>query len=503
MLSAAQAVDRVQLLIDMRKGECDKLDRLHAYWRGCQSLPVVPAGVPVEVRRLAEMSRVNLVTLVIDVLAQALFVDGFREARAADNEDAVWGIWQANRMDARQVGVHRATAAYGVSYALALPGEPHTVLRGVSPRRLTAAYGMDDDEWPELALEVTGRDEFRLYDADGIYFVSRSEGQGPLDGPALSVTDVQAHGMGVCPVVRFRNHEDLDGELVGEVEPLIPLQDQLDHTTFGLLVAQHYQSFRQRYILGWTTSDESTKAKASASRLWTFDDDNVKVGEFGQVDLGGYLESRQATLEHLAVISQTPPHQLLGKLVNLSAEALAAAESGQRRKVTEREVTWGESWEQLLRLAASVEGQSVSDQAQVRWRDTEARSLSQTVDALGKLAQMLGVPPQVLWERVPGVSQQDVEEWKAIAASGDSLGQLTALLDSQSSMAPVVAGPPTEDPADLKAKADALGVLIRAGVDPDEAAIRVGLPGVKFTGAVPVSLRLPQTEAVGLEGGNG
>lgn len=53
--------------------------------------------------------------------------------------------------------------------------------------------------------------------------------------------------------------------------------------------------------------------------------------------------------------------------------------------------------------------------------------------------------------------------------------------------------------ADLKGRADALGILVRAGVDPDDAAVRVGLPGVKFTGAVPVSLRQPETDARGLE----
>lgn len=46
----------------------------------------------------------------------------------------------------------------------------------------------------------------------------------------------------------------------------------------------------------------------------------------------------------------------------------------------------------------------------------------------------------------------------------------------------------------MKARFDALGVAIRAGVDPEDAARRVGLPGVKFTGGVPVSLRMPGDE---------
>ncbi len=42
---------------------------------------------------------------------------------------------------------------------------------------------------------------------------------------------------------------------------------------------------------------------------------------------------------------------------------------------------------------------------------------------------------------------------------------------------------------EIKAKADAMGVLIRAGVDPDAAARQVGLDGVEFRpGFHPASL---------------
>lgn len=55
------------------------------------------------------------------------------------------------------------------------------------------------------------------------------------------------------------------------------------------------------------------------------------------------------------------------------------------------------------------------------------------------------------------------------------------------------------DADDLKAKADALGSLIRAGVDPEAAAAMLGLEGLEFTGATPVSLRLPESQAEELE----
>lgn len=59
--------------------------------------------------------------------------------------------------------------------------------------------------------------------------------------------------------------------------------------------------------------------------------------------------------------------------------------------------------------------------------------------------------------------------------------------------------PDSESPADIRAKFDALGVAIRAGVDPKSAAAQVGLSGLEFTGAVPVALRMPEADAAALE----
>lgn len=56
-----------------------------------------------------------------------------------------------------------------------------------------------------------------------------------------------------------------------------------------------------------------------------------------------------------------------------------------------------------------------------------------------------------------------------------------------------------EDVTTLKAKFDAFGIAVRAGVDPADAARRLGLAGIQMTGAVPVALRMPEREASELE----
>jgi hypothetical protein len=444
-LSQTEVVEQTKLMLGWLR-----LNRLYQYIHGRQPFLWLSEDAPLEVRRIAEMSRVNVLGLVVDSVAQSMYVDGYR-APKEEGEAPAWDIWQRNRLDARQLGVHRSALGYGVAYSVVLPGDSVAVIRGISPRNMTTVYGEDDD-WPMWALErrysaVPNELLFRLFDDEMTYWVSVPSTTTRLDETHRSAWDVygtadysggasyistEEHGCGVVPVVRFLSKSDLDEEITSEIDDLIALQDQINLTTFGLLVVQHYGAFPQKWIAGWTADSADDQIAVAANKVLTFDDPDTKLGEFSAASLQGYIDSRRDTLRNLAAISQTPAHALRGELINLSAEALAAAEQAERRKVTERETMFGESWEQTLALAGSIGGIETDPAAQVRWKDTEARAFAATVDALGKMAQMLNIPVQELWERVPGVTQQDVERWKATAAQGDSMAQFTSLLDRQS-----------------------------------------------------------------------
>lgn len=442
VLQAVEVPAKVEELLDIRRTESSRLDRIYKYVRAPEyavsrstlghdpdgPLRWLREGTPKEVRRLADMSRVNVLPFVIASTTQVMYVDGFRSPRSSD-ELPPWLTWNLNGMNKRQIGIHRAANTYGCTYGIVLPGDTAAYMRSASPRKLTAAYG-EDDTWPELALESIrprrgdkGYQHYRLYDARSIWWVRVPKGYD--DAAKTEIMDVEVHDLKICPVVRFLSEVNDDGYIEGDVDPLIPLQDQINVTTFGLLVAQHYGAFKQRYILGWVADDETQALKIGADKLLMIDEDpeRVRVGEFSQTDLQGFINSREATLRHVATISQTPAHDLLGQLVNLSAEALAAAEASKMRKVVERQTSYGESYKQMLWLAARIDGQSIDPMAEVRWRDPETRSLASVVDALGKLAQMLGVPPEQLWELVPDVTQQQVERWKAAKAAEPDPGQ--------------------------------------------------------------------------------
>ncbi len=442
-LTPEKVIAQAQVMLGWRSADATRLDRLYEYIHGKQKFLWLPTSVAAEIRRIADMSRVNVLGLVVDSVAQSMYVDGYRSPKGA-TEAPAWEIWQSNRLDARQLGVYRAGLSYGVAYVVVMPGEPVPVIRGLSPREMTVVYGEDDD-WPMLALEkrrsaVKGATLYRLFDEEMVYWVSVDTSGG------VTFVSSEEHGAGVVPVVRFLAKSDLEDEVVSELEDLIHIQDQINLTTFGLLVTQHYGAFPQKWIAGWTPEQavaeetdstnaqaaiRNAKAQVAANKVLTFEDPNTKIGQLAPADLEVYVKSRQDSLRNLAAISQTPAHALRGELVNLSAEALAAAEQAERRKITERQTMFGEAWEQVLALAAQLGGLEAAPDAQVRWKDTEARAYAATVDALGKLAQMLSVPVEELWERIPGVTQQDVARWKAAAEQGDALGNLTRLLDRQ------------------------------------------------------------------------
>ena len=106
-----------------------------------------------------------------------------------------------------------------------------------------------------------------------------------------------------------------------------------------------------------------------------------------------------------------------------------------------------EPYKQTFRLAGLAAGNKAAWEdrtSTVVWRDTSARAFAATADALGKVAQMLGVPATELWSRIPGVSAEEVARWKQVAESQGALAELNRMLESQMTQGAQTTGPPTE-----------------------------------------------------------
>lgn len=422
--------------------ERERLDRIDRWSRWQHEDMDLPRKSGREIKQLVQLAKTPWLGLVVTAVAQVMYVDGYRSPTGGTVETP-WRVWQHNRMPSRQVQVHRAALTYGQSFVTVLPGDSGAVMRGVSPRRMLAWYGDDtEDEWPMYALRAevsttTGGQKswtLRLYDDERVWFLGME-----AEGSRAEYIEYRTHGLGVCPVVQYSPDLDLDGRATGEVEPYISTAARINKTSFDRLMAQHFNSWKVRTVSGMVQPDDDEEAQQAKLRLRQDDilvaeDPDTRFGTLDETPLGGFIEAHRADVETLAAVSQTPSHQLTGQMINLSAEALAAAEASLERKADEFKRTLGSSHDQALRLAAAIEGDTDAAQdmsAHVTWADMGSRSLAQAVDALGKAATMLGIPPSALWSRIPGVTQDDVAEWQRLAQEGDAMLQLAQRIEAQ------------------------------------------------------------------------
>lgn len=444
MLSQDAAKDLVvKRLWPAWRQERERLDRIDCWYRWKQEPIRLPKKATAELKALAGLSQLPWLSLVVTTVAQCMYVDGYLSPLdpqdAAGEPNRPWRTWNANQFDRRQIAVHRAALAYGYSFVKVLPGDSAAVLRGVSPRKMFAVF--DDpaeDDWPRYAMQVDGHEggsfSVRLYDDEAEHHLRVDS-----SGEDVEYIDYAAHGAGVCPVVRFANDLDLDGRTPGEVEPYIPAAARINKTAYDRLLTQHFASWKVRTVAGMAEPDSEETANRKKLQLRQDDilvaeDPDTKFGVLDETPLEGFIAAWRADIEALAAVTQTPTHALTGQLVNLSAEALAAARASLTQKVYQRQRAFGASHGQVLRLAAALEGDEAHAQdvmGRVTWQDMEIRSMSQAVDALGKAATMLDVPKEALWSRIPGVERSDVDEWRALRDQQDPMAQFQAELERQ------------------------------------------------------------------------
>ena len=322
MLDEAEIKHLIADMWRIHLAELGWLDRIYEYTKGLRGRPEVPQAASQEVKDLARLSVKNVLGLVRDSFAQNLSVVGYRSASAQENDPA-WAMWQRNRMDARQAEVHRPALTYGASYVTVMPGPKGPVFRPRSPRQILAVY--DDpalDQWPQYALEmwVTEKDakrhrRGRLYDDTNVYELDLGwltpeaqtiERSATVPVNMVAVDDVTPHGATydgepVCPVVRFVNARDADDLIVGEVAPLILLQQAINNVNFDRLLVSRFGAQPQWVITGWT-AEAAQVLRASAARVMAFDDPEVKAQSLPAGSVTPYNDVLEEMLQHVAMV---------------------------------------------------------------------------------------------------------------------------------------------------------------------------------------------------------
>jgi hypothetical protein len=426
--SEAEIAEAISTWGPVASTEWSRLAYFEDYYKGIHAPPYEPDTATREFSVLVGRSVTNITRLIVHTLTQRLVVDGFRSSNTTMEDAPQWEWWQANGLDARQKALYDETAKHGYAGCMVMPGDSAPVMRPVSALEWWIGFDDYSDDWPFLALKqgepmpkeptTTDFTMWHVLDEANRYFV-RFGGD-----KSVQIQEISEHGLGVVPIVPFRNQWQLTRYPEGEIEPAIAIQDRLNQTVFDLLVAQTYAASPQKWATGMVLPTDSNgkpivDLRAFAKSLWSTSSEEAKFGSLPEANLGNIVKAIEQSLRMYGLATQTPPHYLLGDLVNLSAEALLAADTTLAKKVGDHQMLFGEAWEQTFRLAGVAAGNedAASDQeAQVWWRDTEPRSIAQQVDAMVKLVQGMGVPPEALWEKVPGTTGADLQLWRTEAA---------------------------------------------------------------------------------------
>jgi hypothetical protein len=380
---------------------------------------------------------------VVDAAVDRLTVQGFRFGEDDQADRLAWDIWQANALDAESVIAHTEAGKLGAAYIMVSPPEEEGGYPQITvehPSQVTVEYSPANVRKRLAALKKwrgeDGYDYAVLYLPDSIHkFRSKEKkraGQG-TSGTRDWITRPDDPGgrnpLGEVPIIPLFNKRKLLGGGVSDLDTAIPLQDAINKELADMLVASEFAAFPQRVAMGIDVPKDpatglptaAVQLEASIARFWAFEDKDARIGEFKAADLDNYVKAIAMLLQHLSAQTRTPPHYLLGQMVNISGDALIAAETGLTKRVERKQIDFSDSWEEAMRLAFKLKGdrdRAADLGAEIIWKPAAMRSEAQVWDAASKMKDV-NVPYEVIWEH-GGFSPKQIERMKRLKNLPDS-----------------------------------------------------------------------------------
>lgn len=415
--------DRLYAALCKRSAETQIFDD---YYECEHPLPFLHEKARDPFRRLLKMSRANYCELVVDAFVGRLEVAGFQSDVAGDSDREAWQLWQDNNLDGGSQLAFLEAAIRGEAYMLVSPPEgrrktwritpehPTQVITEAmpgEPGELAAALKLWLDDW-------TARLCCTLYLPDRIYKFDAPEPKmgGKPQWQRREVAGEEWGGrnvLGDIPFGQMANRPRMLKPGASELRSVTGIQDRTNKTIADRMMTQEAAAFPQKWATGMEIPvDENGQDiepfDVAVNKILIAEETGAKFGQFAAADLSSYLKGKREDVEDIAAITSTPPHYLLGSMVNLSAEALKAAEAGLIHKIYARRRFLEEGLERTMRLAGFG-----ASSARIVWKSPEWRTEGELVDALVKMST-LGVPREVLWERW-GATPQEIERWRLLS----------------------------------------------------------------------------------------
>jgi hypothetical protein len=482
---ARQLVDTLSAELARRTGD---IRRHHDYYTGQHNLRFASDEFADYFAKRYRGFADNWVQVVADAPVERLTVTGIQAAGAEIADTDTWEVWQRNDLDSEsQLGF--LSSVLGARTFMLVWGDPKNpdtpivtfedassaiiLYEPGSRTRRRAAMKRWQDGFGEYAT---------LYLPDEVWKFFRAPQNLIIKPPLLAAADEQVkpwmprevgdepnpqrNPMGVVPMRELPNRPMLVDQPISDVAGTIAMQDVINLLWAQLLTASDYASLQQRIVLGadlpkMPILDDNGQqvgvkpvalSKFIKERVLWLEDPDAKVASWQAADLKAFTDVIEVAVGHLAAQTRTPAHYLIGKMVNLSGDAMTAAETGVVKKAQEKQLWYGAGIRGAAELIALARGETAKARAmaagRVLWADAESRNIGQLTDSLLKLRQ-IGFPFQFLALRF-GLTPTEVAQLVEMRESEAAMDPVNALMNQANPGAGMGAGT-----ADAETGADA------------------------------------------------
>lgn len=487
-----------------------------SYYDGKRAIRQIGSVIPPQYYRLGLV--LGWSAKAVDILARRCNLDKFVWPDGDLNSLGYREVWERNDLGIELSGALKSSLKFGPAFIINTrgdesAGEPAALIHVKDARSASGRWNPRtrrlDDLVSVLEWDDDGRPKELVYYLDG-YTIEAVKDEGSW---SVNVTE-HPWGVPAEPVV----YKPEPGRPFGYSRisrPVMSLHDQALREIIRLEGHMDIYSYPELWMLGadekiFKNADGSQKAawQVMLGRIKGIpDDDNAEqpradVKQFPASTPQPHLAALNAFAKMFARETSLPDTALA--ITDISNPTSAESyDASQYELIAEAEGAT-DDWTPPLRRAmtralAMSNGMSEIPESwetiDGKWRNPRYQSRAAEADAgMKQLSAIPWLAESEVGLELLGLSEQQIRRAMADRRRSEGSGVLATLQAAAGQVAS-----PADDAAAIKAKADAMGALIRSGVSTESAAATVGLSGMVFTGAVPVSLRLPESDASNLE----
>ena len=392
-------------------------NKLNKYYTGIHPMNYVSSAFRERFQGALEDLADNLCPLVVDTISGRLIVDGFDPADGVTSE-----FLTASRFDAKQRQIHRDAVLFGDAFAILWETDKGPRLFRQRPWTIIPVYDDNDSERMVAAVKVWAvgdknnrRLRVTVYYSDRVLryiTTAKADGLTGLATATLTPYDEdqepaeQPHDFQRVPVFHWANGAGPGEFGRSELQPVIPLQDLLNKSLYDLVVGMEASAYPQRFGTGIETTIDPVTGKPdnswTAQKLWLSGNPDANFGQLPGGEFQGNLAVAESTRMEVARVSSVPAY-FFGQTGEVpSGAALRVTESPLQTKVEDRQVTFGNVWEDIVGTATGQVVNSV-------WRDTSPVTELERAE-LGAVLDRLGVPKAMVFQLALSVDAAQAQE---------------------------------------------------------------------------------------------